>query len=89
MGTTEGNFEKGDKLILFHKKYGFVRAYSAEDQHIFPGGLARLAINVNSENLPGIWEAVINTNEWEIYSADDIKVLKKIADTFVKYEYTH
>lgn len=78
------NVKNGQALILHNKEIGFVRAWAAEDHSGVAGGSALFRVNVNSPQLPGIAEAIINTNQWDVYLEDDPVVLKKISDTYVK-----
>jgi hypothetical protein len=76
--------EDGDALIIVHKKFGFVRAWAQQDYKKFGGdGLAIFKVAINSDNMPGIHEMTVNTNEWDIYHDDDPVVLKMIMDKHV------
>ena len=81
-----GDVTMNQALILVQPKIGYVRAWSKEDKPEFDG-LAYLRVTVNSDKLPGISEMVINTNQWEVYDANDIEILKKIADASVKQDW--
>lgn len=84
--SIRGEIEKDSQLILHHKKIGYVRAW-AEEKPQGLGGSAYFRVGVNSVNLPGVSEAVINVNTWDVWRADDPKILEKIAKDFVKAEW--
>ena len=75
--------KKGSALILVHSKFGFVRAWAQDDYERVSGGLASFEVTVNSENMPGVHEMTINTNQWEVYKNDDPKLLKILIEKFV------
>ena len=88
MASVTRSVSKGDPLILFNKKLGFVRAFAAEDFEIQGGGSALFRVWINSEGLPGISEAVISVNYWDVYRFDDPELAKDLADAFVRLENT-
>lgn len=78
--------KKDQAIILVHKELGYVRAWAVDAADFRPGGSSLFRASVNSPVLPGISEAVFNTNIWAVYDEYDPEVLKKIADTFVQPE---
>lgn len=78
------DLQKGDKLIIFHPEFGFVRAVALEDKKDSPGDSAVFEVRINSENMPGVESMTINVNHWDAYKADDLRVLKRIRDHYVK-----
>ena len=89
MASKFGPVKKGDAVILHQpKKNWFVRGWAMQDWEWLAGGIARFEASVNSETLPGVSEIVVNTNTWDVYAADDPEILKKIAQEYVKPEYT-
>jgi len=85
MSKDKYTFEKGDNLVLFHEKFGFVRAFAVENHSNSPGTLAIFKVGINSESLPGITAMTINTNQWNVYHEDDLEMLKKVLDAYVPY----
>lgn len=84
--TAYGEIKKNDALILHHKDVGYVRAWAMQEPEGL-GGSALFRVTVNSPLLPGLSEAVINLNLWDVYTVEDPEVLKKIAAQFVKLEW--
>ncbi len=79
--------EYGDALYLYSETTGFIRAYAEETKGPYQG-LAYLKVSLNSAALPGISEMTVNTNTFDVWKADNPEVLTKIAETYIKPEYT-
>lgn len=84
MAGKYGPVKVGDAVILYHLKIGFVRGFAREDWEWKAGGLAYFEASINSEVLPGVERMMVNTNQWDVYAADDPEILKKIAQVYVK-----
>lgn len=81
--ATDSLFKSGDPVILVNEKFGFVRAWIREDYERVSGGLATCLVSVNSQNMPGIGDMTINTNQWDIYKADDPALLKLLINEYI------
>lgn len=78
---------ENDELYIYSPATGYLKAWSMVTKGEFEG-LASLKVVINSEALPGVTEMRINTNTFDVWQADNPVVLKKIADTFIKPEWT-
>jgi len=76
-----------DELYIYSPATGYLKAWSEETKAEFEG-LAYLKVAINSKTLPGVTRMTINTNTFDVWKADNPVVLKKIADTFIKPEWT-
>lgn len=72
----------GDELIIHSKKLGYLKAWAAQDKKQYEG-LAYLEVTVNSSVLPGISTMTINTNDFDIWKADNIEGLQKVAKAYL------
>lgn len=88
MAGKYGPVKKSDPIILHHPKIGFVRGFAREDWEWVAGGLAHFEATINSDILPGVEKMVVNTNQWNVYAADDPEILLKIAQEYVKPAYS-
>ena len=76
------------EIVIYNKQFGFVRAWAKQDFEKAAGGSAIFAVGVNSASMSGIDDMTINVNQWEIYSKDDVDLIKKLLDKFVPYAST-
>lgn len=78
-----GDLTPGQELIIFQNDIGYVLAVAPETKGEFEG-LAYLRVGVNSANLPGISEMIINTNEWEVHDASSVEILTRIKNQYMR-----
>jgi len=78
--------KKNDRLIIWSKVTGFMWAISLEDK-LEHDGLSDLVVEINSTELPGISQASIDTNIFEVWQSKDVKALQKVAEHFLKREW--
>jgi len=78
--------KKNEKLIVWSKETGFMWAWALEDklQH---DGLSGFMVELNSAALPGIQQAKLDTNKFDVWKANDPEVLEKVAAHYIKLEW--
>lgn len=76
-----------DELYIYSKATGYLKAYAQETKGQFEG-LAYLKVYINAKTLPGISDMTINTNTFDVWRADNLDVLKRIAESFIDPEVT-
>lgn len=79
--------EIDEELILYSKGTGYLKAWADETKKSFEG-LAFLKVGLNSAVLPGISGMTVNTNTFDVWKAENPEALKRVADAFLKPEYT-
>lgn len=79
--------EYGDSLYLYSKTTGFIRAQSVDIRGQYES-FAFLKVALNASALPGVVEMTVNTNTFDVWKADNPEVLTKIAEAYIKPEYT-
>lgn len=84
--STHSDIKNRDELWVHSPKTGWMKATARQDLEEF-GGSAFLDVYLASAALPGISQATINVNTFDVWQRDDPEALKKIADHFVKPEY--
>ncbi|HMT87993.1 MAG TPA: hypothetical protein PKC73_00035 [Dermatophilaceae bacterium] len=78
-----GDVTSGQELIIFQKDIGYVLAVAAETKGEFED-LTYLCVRVDSANLPGISEMIINTKEWEVHDASSVEILTRIKNQYMR-----
>lgn len=76
-----------DAIYLYSKTTGYMKGWARETKGYFEG-LAYLKVEINSASLPGVSEMTVNTNTFDVWLAENPEVLKKIAESYVKPEWT-
>lgn len=85
--TQHDAVETNDELYIYSKATGYLLAWTKESKR--PNeGLAYLRVGLNAKTLPGVSEMTINTNTFDVWQADNLEVLKKIAENFIHPEWT-
>lgn len=79
---------ENDELYIYSPATGYLKAWAQESKTGRLGELAYLDVSINAKTLPGVSGMTINTNLFDVWKADNPVVLKKIADTFIKPEWT-
>lgn len=72
--------KNGQEILLHSPQFGWIRGWAREDKGEYEG-LAYFKVEINSKAMLGVSEMTINVNTWEVYDADDVEALKKIAKT--------
>lgn len=84
--STKGAIANGDQLFIHSPKTGWMKARAAQDLEEFD--LAYLDVFINSSALPGVSRMTVNVNTFDVWQQDDPEALEKIANAFIKPEYT-
>lgn len=79
---------ENDELYIYSNMTGYMKALAGETKENRSTGLAYLRVYINSKTLPGISDMTINTNTFDVYRSDNPEVLKKIAETYIRPEWT-
>lgn len=80
------DIKKNDKLVIHSEKTGFIHGWALQDKEGL--GDAYLEVAINSASLPGVSKLTINVNTFDVWKADNVEALQRIAGYFLRPEYT-